>query len=223
MRVKSNIKNILLALIFILVIIGIILDFKLNNRYDKLLTVDQPVEETTVITTEEEKNLQEQLEEFERDKRKVQQEIAALAAKYTGTPVAPSAAGYTSPLPGRTKSAITTGYGAYAGHTGVDFACSGVTPVLAVKDGTVVTSTALKYSNGNYKSYGEYIVINHNDGTMTLYAHMQPGSRMVGAGAYVSQGQQIGRVGTTGNSTGNHLHFEVWSGGRRVNPVPYLP
>ena len=173
--------------------------------------------------SEEEKNLQEQLEEFERDKKKVQQEIAALAAKYTGTPVAPSAAGYTSPLPGRTKSAITTGYGAYAGHTGVDFACPGGTAVLAVKGGTVVTSTALRYSNGNYKSYGEYIVINHNDGTMTLYAHMQPGSRMVGVGASVSQGQQIGRVGTTGNSTGNHLHFEVWSGGRRVNPTAYLP
>ena len=173
--------------------------------------------------SEEEKSLQEQLEEFERDKKKVQQEIAALAAKYTGKAVAPSAAGYTSPLPGRTKANITTGYGAYAGHTGVDFACPGGTAVLAVKGGTVVTSTALKYSNGNYKSYGEYIVINHNDGTMTLYAHMQPGSRMVGVGASVSQGEQIGRVGTTGNSTGNHLHFEVWSSGRRVNPTAYLP
>ena len=58
---------------------------------------------------------------------------------------------------------------------------------------------------------------------MTLYAHMQPGSRMVGVGSTVSQGQQIGRVGTTGNSTGNHLHFEVWSSGRRVNPTAYLP
>ena len=65
MRVKSNIKNILLALISILVIIGIILDFKLNNRYDKLLTVDQPVEETTVITTEEEKKEETTTEQVE--------------------------------------------------------------------------------------------------------------------------------------------------------------
>lgn len=178
-----------------------------------------------LVTTlsEEEKSLQEQLEEFEKDKKEVQRQIAALASKYKGTAVAPSAAGYTSPLPGRTKSNITTGYGAYAGHTGVDFACAGGTPILAVKSGKVVTSTALKYSNGHYKSYGEYIVIDHGDGTMTLYAHMQPGSRIVSVGSSVSQGQQIGSVGTTGNSTGNHLHFEVWANGRRTNPVPYLP
>ena len=108
-------------------------------------------------------------------------------------------------------------------HTGVDFACPGGTAVLAVKSGTVVTSTALRYSNGNYKSYGESIVIDHGDGTMTLYAHMQSGSRRVSVGSSVSQGQQIGSVGSTGNSTGNHLHFEVWVSGRRTNPVPYLP
>ena len=58
---------------------------------------------------------------------------------------------------------------------------------------------------------------------MTLYAHMQPNSRMVTEGQYVSQGQQIGKVGTTGNSTGNHLHFEVRVKGRCQNPTPYLP
>lgn len=171
----------------------------------------------------EEKALEEQLEEFEEDKKEIQSKLAALAAKKNITPVAPSAAGYTSPLAGKTKSSITTGYGAYKGHTGVDFACSGGTPVLAVKSGTVVISTALRNSSGNYKSYGEYIVIDHNDGTMTLYAHMQSGSRMVSEGDTVSQGQQIGKVGSTGNSTGNHLHFEVRVNGKPVNPVSYLP
>ena len=103
----------------------------------------------------------------------------------------------------------------------MDFACPGGTTIMAVKAGTVVTSTALRYSNGQYKSYGNYVVIDHHDGTMTLYAHMQ--SRSVSSGQSVSQGQQIGLVGSTGNSTGNHLHFEVWVGGRRTNPTAYLP
>ena len=173
--------------------------------------------------SEEEKILEQQLEEFEEDKRRIQKELAALASKNNITPVAPSAAGYISPLAGKTKSSITTGYGAYKGHTGVDFACASGTPIYAVKSGTVVTSTALKNSSGNYKSYGEYIVIDHHDGTMTLYAHMYPGSRLVSKDQNVSQGQQIGSVGTTGNSTGNHLHFEVRINGRCVNPTAYLP
>ena len=173
--------------------------------------------------SEEEKILEQQLEEFEEDKRRIQKELAALASKNNITPVAPSAAGYISPLAGKTKSSITTGYGAYKGHTGVDFACASGTPIYAVKSGTVVTSTALRNSSGNYKSYGEYIVIDHHDGTMTLYAHMYPGSRLVSKDQNVSQGQQIGSVGTTGNSSGNHLHFEVRINGRCVNPTAYLP
>lgn len=172
----------------------------------------------------EEAALQEQLEEFEEDKRQIQKQLAALASKNnSGKAVAPSAAGYISPLSGRTKSNITTGYYGYSGHTGVDFACGASTPVLAVKSGTVVISTALKRANGTYKSYGEYVVIDHHDGTMTLYAHMLSRSRTVSPGQEVSQGQQIGQVGSTGNSTGNHLHFEVRVGGSPVNPTPYLP
>lgn len=177
--------------------------------------------------TEEEKAIQAELDEFEKDKQRIQAELAALAAKDNVKPVAPSAAGYISPLAGKTKANITTGYGSYqtrsGKHTGVDFACSGGTPIYAVKAGTVITSKALTYPNGSYKSYGEYIVINHHDGTMTLYGHMQSGSRCVSEGQAVAQGQQIGRVGSTGNSTGNHLHFEVRVGGSPVNPIPYLP
>ena len=93
--------------------------------------------------------------------------------------------------------------------------------ILAVKSGTVVKSLALRYPNGSYRSYGEYVVIDHHDGTMTLYAHMS--SRAVSTNQTVSQGQQIGSVGSTGNSTGPHLHFEVLIGGDPTNPVPYLP
>ena len=180
---------------------------------------------------EEEKNTQAELEQFEQDKRDIQAQLAAIAkqeaansgnSNVSNTPNNPSSSGYIRPVVGYS---ITTGWMGYRGHTGVDFSGSGIAgkPVLAVKAGTVVTSTALKYANGNYRSYGEYIVINHHDGTMTLYAHGAPGSRLVSAGQTVSQGQQIMSVGTTGNSTGYHLHFEVRVNGTPVNPAPYLP
>ncbi len=186
--------------------------------------------------TAEEKQTQSELEQFEQDKREIQAELARIAAQEEAARKAqennggssnnisnnPSASGYIRPIVGYS---ITCGWYGYAGHTGVDFSGSGISgkPVLAVKDGTVVTSTALKNPNGTYRSYGEYIVISHGDGTMTLYAHGAPGSRLVSPGQKVKQGQQIMSVGTTGNSTGYHLHFEVRVNGRPVNPTPYLP
>ena len=186
--------------------------------------------------TAEEKQTQSELEQFEQDKREIQAELARIAAQEEAARKAqennggssnnisnnPSASGYIRPIVGYS---ITCGWYGYAGHTGVDFSGSGISgkPILAVKDGTVVTSTALKNPNGTYRSYGEYIVISHGDGTMTLYAHGAPGSRLVSPGQKVKQGQQIMSVGTTGNSSGYHLHFEVRVNGRPVNPTPYLP
>ena len=191
----------------------------------KASLADSVVKKKTVVSnlSEEEKELQAQLEEFEEDKRRIQSELAKIASNYSGEVVHPSAAGYISPINGKTKKNITTGYYGYKGHTGVDFACSSGTPIVAVKAGTVVTSTALRNSNGSYRSYGEYVVINHHDGTMTLYAHMLSGSRTVSPNQQVSQGQVIGKVGSTGRSTGPHLHFEVRVGGSPVNPTQYLP
>lgn len=179
--------------------------------------------------SEEEKQIQADLEQFEKDKREIQAKLAKLAAQEAeknggNYNVKPSASGYIKPVNGYS---ITTGiyYSNGSYHGGVDYSGSGIggKPILAVKSGTVVTSDALKYPNGRYRSYGEYIIINHHDGTMTLYAHGQPGSRKVVEGQKVSQGQVIMNVGTTGNSTGNHLHFEVRVNGRRVDPRPYLP
>ena len=180
---------------------------------------------------EDEKNTQAELEQFEKDKRDIQAQLAEIARQESASMGSsnvsniannPSSSGYIRPIVGY---GITCGWMGYSGHTGVDFSGSGISgkPILAAKSGTVVTSTALRYANGNYRSYGEYIVINHHDGTMTLYAHGAPGSRLVSAGQSVSQGQQIMSVGTTGNSTGYHLHFEVRVNGRPVNPAPYLP
>ena len=176
-----------------------------------------------------EKELQAQLDQFEKDKREIQERLRKIAEEEakknkTNISLTPSASGYIRPIVGYP---ITTGlyYSNGSYHGAVDFSGSGIAgkPILAVKDGTVITSAAFKNSNGTYYSYGEYIIISHHDGTMTLYAHGQPGSRKVFEGQEVKQGQTIMLVGTTGNSTGYHLHFEVRVNGKRVDPRPYLP
>lgn len=101
-------------------------------------------------------------------------------------------------------------------HGGIDIAAPNGTPILAAKAGVVVIS---QYGS----SYGNYVVLSHPDGTRTLYAHMS--QRSVSAGDTVSQGQTVGLVGSTGSSTGNHLHFETWTGSSsssRVNPMQFF-
>ena len=99
------------------------------------------------------------------------------------------------------------------GHKGMDIASGKGNPVIAAASGTVVKS----YLSS---SYGNYIVISHGGGLMTAYAHMT--RRLVSVGDTVAAGQQIGTVGSTGNSTGNHLHFEVYENGTAVNPRNYV-
>ncbi len=98
-------------------------------------------------------------------------------------------------------------------HTGIDIPAPRNTQIYASKSGVVITSE-------RGRSYGEYVVISHSDGTSTLYAHMN--RRGVSEGQTVKQGQVIGYVGTTGSSTGNHLHFEVRVNGNRRDPVDYF-
>ena len=101
-------------------------------------------------------------------------------------------------------------------HAGIDFAAAGGTPIYAAASGYVQVAG---WSTGGY---GNYVIIYHgkmSDGNTysTLYAHMR--SVATSAGKYVKQGELIGYVGTTGNSTGNHLHLEVWKGGSKANAV----
>ena len=135
-----------------------------------------------------------------------------------------SSSGFIYPVPSA-YSRITT-YMYYSSgqyHGAVDFGSGGINgqPVYAVADGVVHTAKALNYS------YGNYVIIAHYNGLYTLYAHGQAGSIRVSEGQYVSQGQQIMNVGSTGNSSGPHLHFEVRTSpglyDNRVNPVNYLP
>lgn len=110
---------------------------------------------------------------------------------------------------------ISSQYGMRHGkmHTGVDFAAPKNTEIYAWKGGKVVTAN---WSGG----YGNFIEIQHDDGTISRYGHLN--SYAVAAGQTVSAGQLIGYVGTTGNSTGYHLHFEIKINGNFVNPISYL-
>lgn len=105
-------------------------------------------------------------------------------------------------------------------HGGIDIVLgsgsSAGIPVVAAASGTVVTA----YSG--WRGYGHTVVIDHGNGIKTRYAHMYPGSITVRVGQRVYQGQQIGRIGSTGNSTGPHLHFEMLVNGYKVNPYPYI-
>ena len=144
------------------------------------------------------------------------------SATFTGTDFA-------YPTPGFTI--ITTRFGevynlvdpAGSAHTGADIAGAGIncTPIYAIQSGTVTTSG---YSN---YGYGNYIIINHGECTndnssyISLYGHCS--SLAVEEGQVVEKGQLIGYVGTTGNSTGPHLHLEVRVNGTRVDPLQFFP
>lgn len=128
--------------------------------------------------------------------------------------------GYTWPLPGYYKLTSAFGYrihpitGRPHSHTGIDIPAPYGTSVKAARGGQVITS-------GRHSSYGEYVVIDHGNGNSTLYAHMS--SRSVSVGQIVKQGQEVGKVGSTGSSTGNHLHLEIRVNYTRVDPEKYYP
>ena len=113
---------------------------------------------------------------------------------------------------------ITAKYGEVSGvrssaHTGLDIAAAKGTPIKAAASGTVVFS-------GTKGSFGKMVVVSHGNGVQTYYAHCS--SLLVSVGQTVSQGDTIAKVGSTGNSTGNHLHLEVRVNGQSYNPQKYL-
>ena len=119
---------------------------------------------------------------------------------------------------------VTSGYGSryifgsYSFHSGIDISAPYGTPIAAADGGRV---TWAGYGSGSYWSYGNYVVIDHENGLQTIYAHCS--SVDVVPGERVYKGQTVGRVGSTGRSTGNHLHFQVKQNGTTVSPYNYLP
>ncbi len=136
---------------------------------------------------------------------------------YVGTP---SDSGFLWPAPSCHYVSSPYGWRSSGWHNGIDLVKSGGgangTPVIASRSGTV---EVVQRSNSGY---GNMVLINHHDGYKTRYAHMISGSITVKVGDYVEAGRTIGRVGSTGNSTGPHLHFEVIYRGEEQNPKYYI-
>ncbi len=221
-----------------------------SKLLDNLKTIEGEIEEIKVALEEENKTLnsskqklasQKQtldakqaesdsyLKELEKDIKKYEKEYAAAEAEEAAA--RQSAAGLASAntkyvggqfgWPSDSSWTITSHYGGrfhptlkvYKTHTGMDIGAAYGTNVLAANDGKVIVA---RWNN----AYGNYVVIDHGGGYTTLYAH---NSKLnVSVGQSVKRGQTIAKVGSTGFSTGPHLHFEVMINGATVNPLPYV-
>ncbi len=158
----------------------------------------------------------------EADEKKIQKELQEQAAreakngtqtKYTGT------GKFVWPVPASHRVTSKYGYRIHPVyktkkfHAGIDIGAGYGSDIVAAESGTVTTAA---YGSG----YGKYVVISHGSGITTLYAHCS--SLLVKVGDKVSRGQVIAKVGSTGVSTGNHLHFEVRINGKTTDPLTYV-
>ena len=145
--------------------------------------------------------------------------VASMACSHGGAGVAATCAAtrgetleFRWPLEGQLTS--TFGKRGFRRHTGVDISAPRGTPVRAARSGQV------KYV-GRMSGFGRVVVLQHALGVETLYAHNQ--RNLVRQGQHVARGEAIAKVGTSGNATGPHVHFEVRVGGRSTNPLGCLP
>lgn len=206
-------------------------DYKgtLEVKYDEL---DDQRAEQQKLQEELENNIElkeKESKKMESEKASINAEIAELSRKAAEAARKAAASGTKSssgvpysgkfswPLP--SSGTLTSPYGwrnlwgSRNFHSGTDIAMPKGTTIMAAAPGTVVKS-------GMYNSYGNYVVVDHGGGVMTGYAHMS--RRSVSVGQTVSTGQKLGEVGSTGNSSGNHLHFQVFINGSTTDPMKYF-
>ena len=199
-----------------------------ENQVNELKGLEEEQSAEMAKLTDEERAIQDEINKYKEDNANLEQYFSnttstTSVARYSGDNtvaisnvggsssgfIKPSAGGVTCPYGPRIHPVT----GVNSIHTGVDFGASYGSPIVAAKAGVVTTAT---YNT----AYGNMIIIDHGDGTSTLYAHAS--SFVVSVGQSVSQGQTIAYVGSTGYSTGPHLHFEIRINGQHVNPLPYL-
>ena len=208
------------------------LDAQNKQMQSKQSELNNSVKEARLSAAEAQqaqKNAQAAIESDEMNYEAVKKEIQKLIAAAAASKPQLSFSGFICPLKSYTRISSEYGWrknpvsGVNKLHAGIDFAAPAGTPIYAAASGYVQVAG---WSSGGY---GNYVIIYHgkmSDGNQysTLYGHMR--SVATSAGKYVQQGEIIGYVGSTGNSTGNHLHLEVWKGGSKanaVNPRGYIP
>ncbi len=213
---------------------------ELAEKQDELATLRAKTDEILIHLNEEKQDIGQDLQSVEEMKDELVKQIAEQEVKYraavekeleekrrqeaenNGGTVLPSTGGFIFPLDRSGYAYMTSPYGyrvhpisgVYKLHNGADLAAYQGTKIYASRSGVVTTAA---YNAGGY---GNYVVINHGDGYSTLYGHMT--HYCVSAGQYVSQGEVIGYVGSTGNSTGPHLHFTVYYNGNTINPLTVI-
>lgn len=213
-----------------------------ETKTAELQTMKAEKEQKAANLTEEQKALEAQLSEYKAQAEQYAElERQAIAKEEAARKAAAAAAQNNSSKPSSSNSAVITnpykggklgwpcpassritsqyGYRILFGvrdfHTGIDIGASKGTNIVAAESGTVILA-----SYGWNGGYGNYIIINHGNGLTTRYAHAS--ALYVSVGQSVSRGQSIAAVGSTGNSTGPHLHFEVRQNGSHKNPLNYL-
>ena len=191
------------------------LDVQLEQAIEFIKQLDESKETVTALYEEmykQEATIQAEIAAKEAELKR-QQEAARGSDSVKGSGTlkwpCPSSNRVTSEFGGRNHPV----YKVYKAHTGIDIGASHGSNITSADSGTVITSA---YNS----AYGNYVVVSHGNGRSTLYAHMS--SRKVKEGDSVSKGQLVGLVGSTGASTGPHLHFEVIENGSRVNPLKYF-
>lgn len=179
------------------------LDVKLAERQAAIDELEAQANAYTEAVSDD----QEELDRIEKEIQRLSN--ISISGGITGT------GQFTHPCPG--YSYVSANYPSYSSgryHGGIDFAAPYGTAIVAADSGTVTVTNYWNYS------FGYHIMISHGNGVVTLYGHTS--QILVSPGQNVSKGQVIARVGSTGNSTGNHLHFEVRENGQRVSPWNYL-
>ena len=186
----------------------------LNAKQDEVLIASRSKENYMVSLQNNIEEIQRQEAAMEAQSKQIEKDIIAAqrAVEYAGGELM-------WPLPGHYK--ITSPYGGrihpitgvWHNHGGTDIEAPNGTNILSSNDGVVIFA-------GFHWSYGNYIIVDHGGGIATLYAHC---SRLLaGEGQPVSKGDPVAKIGSTGESTGNHLHYEVRVNGVRKNPMEYL-
>lgn len=185
---------------------------ELNMTKQELQQTIETMRNKVSILQSEEEALKKEAEEIKKMLQKLEEQKKKEGGqdKYTGGVMI-------WPVPSSTRITSPYGYRVLFGkkefHTGIDIGAGYGNSILAATDGVVISS-------GTRGGYGNCVIIDHGGGIVTLYAHAS--SLLVKVGQQVKKGQIIAKIGSTGRSTGNHLHFEVRVNGNHTDPMPYL-